>query len=373
MRVVDLRRPSRQAPPTVEVRASAGAELLRFAYVVSDREARGTFDVGGQRLEDLEAKLPADLVDQLQVFEREDKCFLMLSRIAVDLPQPYGVEQLFAHLDADPAAAWRLLAAGEIVGGHVPLGDGAPPDPDDLAVQLLAGDPEPVEAVQRAVRRQGNRAGQGSLLTEDPTSVGEQVLKAVTQVHDILWDDLAEEAMGAIERDAAHRRRQLDEGVSLEQLILEATNGYELDREEPLHRVVLMPSYWLRPWLSVGHIGGVEVISSVVADEFVQLPSEAPPPALLKLFKALGDESRLRLLRLMAHGPVSLTEASQELDVAKATAHHHLAILRQAGLVSMRSKGRGARYALRGDPPAAAREALAAYVPAQQSQQSQQS
>jgi hypothetical protein len=68
---------------------------------------------------------------------------------------------------------------------------------------------------------------------------------------------------------------------------------------------------------------GVERFRAIdVAD-----PSEAPPPALLKLFKALSDEGRLRLLRRLSAGPISLTEAAGELDVAKATAHHHLAIL----------------------------------------------
>jgi DNA-binding transcriptional ArsR family regulator len=53
----------------------------------------------------------------------------------------------------------------------------------------------------------------------------------------------------------------------------------------------------------------------------------------------------------------------KQLGVAKATAHHHLSILRQAGLVTMRGEGRTTRYALRHDPADAAREAIAAYIP----------
>jgi DNA-binding transcriptional ArsR family regulator len=76
-----------------------------------------------------------------------------------------------------------------------------------------------------------------------------------------------------------------------------------------------------------------------------------------------GDEGRLKLLRRLSSGPISLSEATAELDVAKATAHHHLSILRQAGLVVDRWRGRGSRAtALREDPAEAAADLLAAYL-----------
>jgi len=145
-------------------------------------------------------------------------------------------------------------------------------------------------------------------------------------------------------------------------IVLAATNGYELSGDPAVKRIVLLPSFWIRPWLVVGRRADAEILSTVVAEEFLVLPAQAPSPALLKLFKSLGDESRLRLLRRMSSGPVSLTEATAELDVAKATAHHHLAILRQAGLVTVSGEGRGSRYTLREDPPQAAFDALRAYL-----------
>jgi DNA-binding transcriptional ArsR family regulator len=57
---------------------------------------------------------------------------------------------------------------------------------------------------------------------------------------------------------------------------------------------------------------------------------------LARLYKALGDEKRLALLRLLRRGPTSLGDASREVGLSKSTTHHHLAILRQAGLVLIR-------------------------------------
>jgi DNA-binding transcriptional ArsR family regulator len=147
--------------------------------------------------------------------------------------------------------------------------------------------------------------------------------------------------------------------------VLEATNGYALEEDPSIRRILLLPSFWLRPWIIVDQLFDLDtlVLSTPVADAFVALPAEVPPPSLLKLSKALADEGRLKLLRRMSTGPVSLGEATEQLGVAKATAHHHLSILRQAGLVVMHGGGRSTRYALRIDPAEAAHDALAAYVP----------
>jgi DNA-binding transcriptional ArsR family regulator len=143
---------------------------------------------------------------------------------------------------------------------------------------------------------------------------------------------------------------------------VEATNGYELSDDLPVERVLLLPSYWFRPWLIINRIDDVEVLTSPVSDEHLALPSAAPSPALVKLTKALGDEGRLRLLRRMGGGPITLADAMDELDLAKTTAHHHLSILRQAGLVVIRGEGRDSRYALRAHAPTAAAKALEEYL-----------
>jgi DNA-binding transcriptional ArsR family regulator len=75
------------------------------------------------------------------------------------------------------------------------------------------------------------------------------------------------------------------------------------------------------------------------------------PRELVRVYKALADESRLRLLKRLRSGPITLAEAAQEVGLAKSTAHHHLAILRQAGFVVIREDDD--LYSLRPDHPSA--------------------
>ncbi len=359
MRLVDLR--STTAPPRLEVvvQASAAAELLRLIGVLYNDDPDG-FDVGRERIEAIRAHLPEELdrdIDALR-FADDGKDFLILALLAATLPDPSGVGELLTALEEDPALSWRLLVGQEAQGLDAV-------DPE-FGIALLAGDREAYARLERLVAdgrddeksiRQLTR-----LLDMDPEDHGRRLAGVIERFDVAVWRSLEEEAMGPIRRDAAHHHERLAAGEDPTTVIVEATNGYEPPDDVGLRRIVLLPSYWMRPWLVVGRHGpDLEVISTVVGDEFLVLPSEAPPPALVKLAKALSDESRLRLLRRMASGPISLTEATAALDVTKATAHHHLSILRQAGLVSMRGTGRSTRYALRNNPADAARDALADY------------
>ncbi len=358
VRVVDLRSNPAASSLEVSVQASAAAELLRLIGVVVATDGPSDYDVGRDRIESLRTRVPDDLLEDIAQLDRSSggTAFLVLSLLAADLPGPGGVPELLEALGTDPARSWRLLLsheAQELVAGD-----------DDLPARVLVGDPDAMRFMRECADDTGCPDSIARLMAADPVPYGQRIAGVVERFDAAIWQDLDRESMEPIHRDVAYHRDRLAAGVDPTEVILDATNGYELSDDAKVRRVVLLPSYWMRPWLVVGRLGqDTEVISTVVADEFLALPPEAPPPALIKLFKALSDESRLKLLRRMSSGPISLTEATDALDVAKATAHHHLSILRQSGMVAMRGSGRSTRYALREDPATTARDALATYVP----------
>lgn len=60
---------------------------------------------------------------------------------------------------------------------------------------------------------------------------------------------------------------------------------------------------------------------------------------MLAFFKALADESRLKIVGLLAQGERSVQELATLLDLKEPTVSHHLAILKAQGLVSARAEG----------------------------------
>src|SRR5260370_41198463 len=60
---------------------------------------------------------------------------------------------------------------------------------------------------------------------------------------------------------------------------------------------------------------------------------------LLRFFKALAHESRLRLLGFLAQRARSVQELASLLGLTEPTTSHHLGLLREACLVSLRVEG----------------------------------
>ncbi|MFE6178130.1 ArsR/SmtB family transcription factor [Streptomyces sp. NPDC056464] len=68
---------------------------------------------------------------------------------------------------------------------------------------------------------------------------------------------------------------------------------------------------------------------------------------LAKVFKALGDPVRLRLLSMIASrdgGEVCVCELTPAFDLSQPTISHHLKLLRQAGLVDCERRGTWVYY-----------------------------
>ena len=86
-------------------------------------------------------------------------------------------------------------------------------------------------------------------------------------------------------------------------------------------------------------------------------PDHARALAALR-FRALGDETRLRILEHLAVGERSVTELTERVDIGQSLMSHHLRILREAGLVIVRREGRWLHYSTAEPALAACRLAL---------------
>ena len=75
-------------------------------------------------------------------------------------------------------------------------------------------------------------------------------------------------------------------------------------------------------------------------------------------FRALGDETRLRILEQLVAGERSVSELTERVDIGQSLMSHHLRILREAGLVVVRREGRWIHYAIAEPVLAACRLAL---------------
>jgi DNA-binding transcriptional ArsR family regulator len=230
--------------------------------------------------------------------------------------------------------------------------------PLEIAARVLAGEAalrdEAVAACPDVLRRSVGR------LLDDPT--GE--LRAIRRVLRAWAERFAsiEDRVAAMEqRDVDGRRADL-ERLPLAEFVERATGGVRWVPEAATRRLFMSPSYFTRPYNYV--FGGRDwhMFAYPLAESALGADADAVPAASIRLFRALGDESRLRILRLLASGDLYLTEIAERMGLSKPTVSHHLAQLRVAGLVTITEAGGLTYYSLRRDRVLDAGVELARYL-----------
>ena len=84
--------------------------------------------------------------------------------------------------------------------------------------------------------------------------------------------------------------------------------------------------------------------------------------ALVKLYKAIGDVSRLKLLRLLAEDEYCVCELVEVMGFSQSAVSQHLSRLKDAGLVQERRQGLWTYYRLESDSLKEIQAVLAAFM-----------
>lgn len=92
------------------------------------------------------------------------------------------------------------------------------------------------------------------------------------------------------------------------------------------------------PGKTLSEVGHVRPARTVVARPVFERAAD--------LFHALGDPARLRVLELLLHGELCVSEIADEMVEEMSTVSQRLRLLRNLGLVSRRRSGRHIIYSL---------------------------
>lgn len=66
----------------------------------------------------------------------------------------------------------------------------------------------------------------------------------------------------------------------------------------------------------------------------------------VKIFKALSDPSRIRIMKMLQNGEVCVCDIQSVLGLAMSTVSNHLSILKESGLIIDRKEGKWSFYKL---------------------------
>src|SRR6187551_1535879 len=349
--VLDLSRPA--APVQAELEVSEAAEVLMSVCALGDERGEyHTYDLGADWLSAKRDAVPAamlETVDRLML--GGGKLAAHLLGIVLDTPPPRTFAAFRAQLEATEPLEVKLHLLGRYTGAtHLP-----PPEVIELAA---SGDEEAGAAFLAPLAEYGDKLGFArDLLALPAEELKGQLLDLLPRWHELVFLPTEPEWRAAAERDA-ESKRALARNRPPEQLVELTTRGYQYVPSPDIRRLVFFPSWWMRPWVILWEHKSAKIFGYPIA-----APAEegVSPAEIARVYKALGDEGRLKLLRRLSEGPLRLTDAAAELGVAKSTAHHHLALLRQAGFVLVRTDDESV-YSLRHDLLPQAGDLLGAYL-----------
>jgi hypothetical protein len=322
-RVVDVSRSGRAL--TVEIDASEAAELVLSIPTLLVTEERDTYELGADRIDEVRAAAPEDLLRAAAELLPEKSAALLLGLVYLT-PKPRTASAFLEHLAALDPVELRLHLLGYYMRGHhvaepETIRRAAQGDSEAIGELLAAAaeysDPGKCESLEHAVK-------------SDPVESKGALLDLLSGWYEHILSEMAPADPALAERDA-EAKRELVTSVPPEQVVERLAPGIQWAAGPEIDRVVLFPVYTPRPWVYMSEYKRVKIFCPPITADRERAPGD--PAELVRIYKALGDESRLKLLKRLQEGPISLTDAAQVIGLAKSTTHHHLAILRQAGFV----------------------------------------
>jgi DNA-binding transcriptional ArsR family regulator len=330
---------------SVEVVPSLPAEMLTGLLKFGMEDSVETFDVGAPWFEEVRKNASRALLDELRRASREG------IRPAGDLIgivlQPTPCADIPSFLErvrgTEADELWLALSGYHVVPIRERVGE-------DVFRRAAAGDTEARRGLVETARKVYPDTSSDEptpRLELDTGTAKSLVMEVLERWYEEIFKPTETETIDILARDA-EAKVAMAAGLSPEALIEAATNGLEFRREPWASRVILMPQVALRPWNTMSGWEDLYILGYPVADESLGLDQSAPPASLVRLHKALGDEKRLRMLKVLAKGSASLQQLAHATGLAKSSAHHHLVILRAAGLVKV-TTGEESIYTLRRD------------------------
>jgi DNA-binding transcriptional ArsR family regulator len=171
------------------------------------------------------------------------------------------------------------------------------------------------------------------LLGAEPSAIQDELAGLLGRWHRDVYGPLEEDIDLAL-RAALHAFRSAAEGLSLERTVELAAPGVTFIPEAGQTSVVLLPSIAIRPlWAVTDHRAANVFAFPAPRGEG---ETQSPPSRLVALGKAIGDETRLRILRELATAPATPPDLAERMRIPRTTLLHHLRILRVADLIAVK-------------------------------------
>ncbi len=364
-RPVDLSRRPRTTVP-VQVVASPVYDLLLSLFVAFSPPARaGEFDQEQEWVTRARTTCSPELLATLRFFfggeEEGQWAAYRLCGLLWQAPEPMEAEATLRWLAEMPAVEVLTLLMER---------DGLGDNWRDTALELIAAHlagkvkKSDAQAVHSFAKRfpLAEREAITRFVTA-PAETHTRLITALREWYTLVFSAEVPRITAALTREMTMMtKRQHD--LPPEEMATSVLRGIEFDLPASVERIVLAPSLLIMP--AIFHFrAGDTVTYCYPVSEAARSATEiqtAQRREMVRLFEALSDDTRLRILRHLADRQMYLTELAENLKLTKATTRHHMVRLRAAGLVTLHLRDHYSYYSLRAETLTEPTRALLRYL-----------
>ena len=143
-------------------------------------------------------------------------------------------------------------------------------------------------------------------LLEDPAGTHRALVEAL-EIWAVPFATIEKRVAGILRRDVELRAEDRA-ALPGPEIVERTTGGVRMLPDPTVRRVILAPSYFSRPYNLLLAGPDWRFFAYPVADAALELDPLAPPPGVLRFHRALGDGTRLRILRLLSEKDLYPTE-----------------------------------------------------------------
>ena len=333
MKVIDLTAPQREL--RVRIDPSPAYDFLACLYLVETFEPNLGFEVSATWIKRARHALGADLRAELGLlFPRRGRSLGLLG--VLEHTPGVSVREFIRRVAATPAETLLELMLAETLADRQTL---------PLLRDAIGGGDRAIDAFLAAVHTEIDPRPLRRLVSLYPSEAKARLVRLLREGYTRIYAGEEAEVLPLLERDVKALSVRASTSAPGE-LVERATGGFVIGPDVALAGVVLAPTFFFRPFNLITAYHGIRVFIYPIETSTVR---PVPPPELIRFYKALGDETRLKILRLLAGREMYLQELAKALGTTHVTALHHMAVLRAAHLVQVVERENLKYYRLRAD------------------------
>ncbi|WP_404456884.1 ArsR family transcriptional regulator (plasmid) [Virgibacillus necropolis] len=306
---------------SVEVKCSLLWESALGIAAITNHSLVETLDLSKQNRESIKKSLSKDMTEQLEYAQTHNTWKTLLQILH---------QEDFKNLSSFIAYV-RKLSPEELKSIAIPyLGK----DKNIQRNGLVQGSKEALSELQNFTKANPFLPSYLEFISKTNTEeLKNHLIEVMSGWYKAVVEPEKEKLQSILSRDKNSKEKMIEK-LEPEQFVEWATDGISYPPEPSVFKVILIPHYIYRPWNVQADLEGVKVFYYAVANESISIDSKyVPNKMLVQRYKALGDENRLKILKMIKEKSLSLQELTDELKMGKTTVHHHLKILKAARLV----------------------------------------